>query len=155
MELKKCLQEETVADVGFRSPLIVRPETSIERTIDLMQTEKVGCVLVVDTTGLCGIFTERDVLKRVLHERRTLGEPVRTVMTSDPLSARPQEPISVVLNRMHAGGHRHLPVVDDAGRPLGTISVKRVVQFLSEHFPAAIYNLPPEPKRYGDTREGA
>ena len=56
---------------------------------------------------------------------------------------------------MEEGGYRHLPVVVD-DRPVGILSVKRIVHYLVEHFPATVYNLPPDaptlnhpPKREG------
>jgi hypothetical protein len=48
-----------------------------------------------------------------------------------------------------------LPVVDVAGRPLGVLSVKRIVHYLVEHFPSTIYCLPPDPNVFPMEREGA
>jgi CBS domain-containing protein len=55
---------------------------------------------------------------------------------------------------MEEGGYRHLPVVDQAGRPLGVLSVKRIVHYLVEHFPSTIYNLPPDPNAFPRRAEG-
>jgi predicted transcriptional regulator len=46
---------------------------------------------------------------------------------------------------MQAGGYRHLPVVDENRRPVGMLSAKRIVSYLVEHFPATVFNLPPDP----------
>ncbi|MGL4424211.1 MAG: CBS domain-containing protein [Gemmataceae bacterium] len=56
---------------------------------------------------------------------------------------------------MQQGGYRHLPVVDAENRPVGMLSAKRIVHYLAEHFPMAVYNQPPEPGRVPDTAEGA
>ena len=56
---------------------------------------------------------------------------------------------------MEEGDYRHLPVVDDYGRPMGVLSVKRIVHYLVEHFPSTIYCLPPDPNVYPRHREGA
>ncbi len=45
---------------------------------------------------------------------------------------------------MQHGGYRHLPVVDENNRPTGVLSVKRIIHYLAEHYPTAVYNLPPE-----------
>jgi len=45
--------------------------------------------------------------------------------------------------------------VDEAGRPVGVLSVKRIVHYLAEHFPATVYNLPPDPGVVPQEREGA
>ena len=48
-----------------------------------------------------------------------------------------------------------MPVVDESGKVSGVVSVKRVVQFLVEHFPEAVYNLPPDPTVIATSREGS
>ena len=155
MKLRKYLREETVAQTGYRKPITVSPTTPVHEAIAKMQTERVGCVLVVDQGTLAGIFTERDVLKRVLNVDRSTDTPVSELMTPKPAVANESEPIHCVLGRMHSGGLRHLPVVNDAGQAIGTISVKRVSSFIADHFASAVYNLPPEPHQYGASREGA
>ena len=75
-------------------------------------------------------------------------------MTPDPETVAPRDPIRLAVRKMKAGGHRHLPVVDEAGRPVGIVSVKGVVQYLVEHYPAAVYNQPP-PGQVPDSPEGA
>jgi CBS domain-containing protein len=56
---------------------------------------------------------------------------------------------------MQEGGYRHLPVVNEVGRPVGVLSVKQIVHYLVEHFPTTIYNLPPDPTVIPQEREGA
>ncbi len=56
---------------------------------------------------------------------------------------------------MHDGGYRHMPVVEPDGAVAGVVSVKRVAEYLVEHFPATIYNLPPDPAQRIDAAEGA
>ncbi len=55
---------------------------------------------------------------------------------------------------MEEGGYRHLPVVVD-DKPVGILSVKRIVHYLVEHFPATVYNLPPYSQAFLPRREGA
>ena len=59
------------------------------------------------------------------------------------------------IRRMEQGGYRHLPVVDEANRPVGILSVRRIVHYLVEHFPSTVYNLPPDPRTFPQEREGA
>ena len=69
--------------------------------------------------------------------------------------SRARLPIAAAVRKMEVGGYRHLPVVDGLGRPTGILSVKRIVHYLAEHFPATIYNLPPDPAVVPNEREGA
>ena len=111
-----------------------------------MRRGTVGCLLVCQAARLVGIFTERDLMRRVLAPGRPLTLPVSAV--HDAQSRRRLTPRSRSGRRparMVEGGYRHLPVVDEAGRPVGVLSVKRIVHYLVEHFPDTIYNLPPDP----------
>jgi CBS domain-containing protein len=121
-----------------------------------MRQQRVGCVLVCrEDDHLIGIFTERDLLRRVLAAELPLSVPVGLCMTRNPVVVSPKDPIGVAVRRMEEGGYRHLPVVDPAGRPLGVLSVKRIVHYLAEHFPSTIYNQPPDPNVVPLEPEGA
>jgi len=67
----------------------------------------------------------------------------------------PTESIRSALRRMEQGGYRHLPVVDRSGRPVGVLSVRRIVHYLVEHFPSTIHCLPPDPEAVPRRAEGA
>jgi CBS domain-containing protein len=55
---------------------------------------------------------------------------------------------------MSVGGFRHVPLVDDERRPAGILSVKDIVDYLVEHFPRDVLNIPPEPGKHSRTPEG-
>jgi CBS domain-containing protein len=76
-------------------------------------------------------------------------------MTPNPVLVHRKEPIGAVIRRMEEGGYRHLPVVDDVGRPVGVLSVKRIVHYLSEHYSPTVCNQPPDPAVVPDVAEGA
>jgi len=120
-----------------------------------MRQEQVGCVLVCQGSRIEGIFTERDLLKRVLASGKPLTTSVADCMTPHPIAVHPKDSIATAVRRMEEGGYRHLPVVDEAGVPLGVLSVKRIVHYLVEHFPATIYNLGPDPDLVPQKPEGA
>jgi CBS domain-containing protein len=87
-----------------------------------MKQHNIGALLVVDGQRLCGIFTERDALFRVLAEGRDPGATqLSQVMTPQPQTIHPDKPFLHALRIMHVGRFRHLPVVED-GRPLGVVS---------------------------------
>ena len=78
-----------------------------------MVEHNVGAVPVLDGKQLVGVFSERDIMKRVLVERRdpsatTVGE----VMSADPLVVGPDERVDNCLALMKQHGFRHLPVWD-------------------------------------------
>jgi CBS domain-containing protein len=144
-KLEGALLEDTVRLLAPSEPLRLSPEHSVARAIQAMVQNRRAAVVIVDATGrLVGIFTERDVLTRVMGAGRVARDTLlRDVMTPDPESLRPDDRIGYAINRMHAGGFRSLPLVDEAHRPIGIITVNDVVRWLAEIFPEAVLNLRP------------
>ena len=98
--------------------------TTVSEAARLMKEAGVGALLVLRKERLVGIFTERDVLIRVVAEGR---DPVHTrlsdVMTHDPDTLPPEKPFGHALILMREHGYRHVPVVDH-GRPVGVVSMR-------------------------------
>ena len=155
-ELARNLKTESVSRLQPTPPWRVRPDQTVAEAVALMRQQRVGCVLVCQGDDqLVGLFTERDLMRRVLAAGLPLCVPVGSCMTRNPVVVLPNEPLGAALRRMEEGGYRHLPVVDQAGRPLGVLSVKRIVHYLAEHFPSTIYNQPPDPNVVPLEPEGA
>ncbi len=155
MELARNLKIESVARLHPTAPRQIEAHRTVAETVDLMRIERVGCIVVIQDEKLIGIFTERDLLNRVLAAGKALSLPISEVMTPDPITVEPTDSIRTAVKRMQSGNYRHLPVVDDAKRPIGILSAKRIVHYLVEHFPNTIYNQPPDPKQVPETAEGA
>ncbi len=155
MPLKENLWRDTVARLPKRETVTVSPTASIREVIDRMQRNRAGCVVICEGETLAGIFTERDLMRRVLGKRRDLGEPISAVMTPNPMTTRDDESVSSVMQKMRDGGYRHLPVVDADGKMTGRISVREIVHYMVEYFPNDVYNLPPKPGQVQTSREGA
>ena len=154
MELARNLRKDPVSRLEPSPPRAVERSAAVADAVDLMRRDNVGCILVCEADRLVGLFTERDLVTRVLAVGKSLTLPIAEVMTPDPITVQPKDPIRLALRKMKSGGHRHLPVVDEANRPTGILSVKAVVRYLVEHYPAAVYNQPP-PGQVPDSPEGA
>jgi CBS domain-containing protein len=155
MDLAKNLKIESVSRLHPTAPHHLAPSQTVAEAVELLRREEVGCVLVCQGEQLVGIFTERDLMRRILAVGKPLSLPLAECMTPHPVVAQTKDTIGSAVRKMEVGGYRHLPVVDEAGRPVGTLSVKRIVHYLVEHFPATVYNLPPEPGAVQQYREGA
>lgn len=143
------LLQEPVTVLSTRSPLIFAAHTSTSEAMRSMQSQHRGCVLVTDdgtaSSPLTGIFTERDILLRVINRGRNPAEtPLADVMSHQPEFLQADARVAWVLNMMSVGGFRHVPVVNPRGCPIAVISVRDVVEFLVEAFPNEILNLPPD-----------
>ncbi len=156
MELTHSLERDLVRHFAPKAPLVTPPITTVRETIRLLQENQAGCVIICDAQSKAiGIFTERDVLRRVIGERVDLKSPIADVMTTDLASIKESDKIARAIQLLHQFGLRHLPVLDDEGKPIGLITVRHVMEYLVEHFPQAIYNLPPDPSPITEAREGA
>ena len=146
----------TVRQVMQPDPVTIGPDRPVREALDLMNRFRVGAVILTGPDReLAGIFTERDLLVRVLAAGLPLDAPMSWCMTPDPVTVEPKDSVRTAIKRMEAGGYRHLPVVDGRNRPVGILSARRVVHYLVEHFPGLVYNLPPDPDRVPEHPDGA
>ncbi len=155
MELSRNIRVESVSRLDPTPPLEIDVSAMVADAVVSLRLGNVGCLLVTERGRLVGLFTERDLLTRVLAPGRPLETVMRAVMTLNPVTVSPTDPIRTAIRRMQKGGYRHLPVVNGDGRPTGILSARRLVHYLVEHFPAIVFNLPPDPNQYPETREGA
>lgn len=113
---------EVLAEKG-RQVYTVAPGTSVRQAVREMNEHGVGALLVVDGERPAGIFTERDVLRRVVDAGLDPGStPVARVMTSDLLVLEPSATVEEAMAIMTQRRCRHLPVVED-GRVVGMVSI--------------------------------
>jgi CBS domain-containing protein len=112
-------------------PAAVHPETSAAEAIQLMLEHRVGAVTVVDQNGIvAGIFTERDVLRKLaLSGRDPAGTPVAGLMTAPVILATPATTPGEAFSIMMERHFRHLPVVDDQGRLIAMLSIRNLLQW--------------------------
>jgi CBS domain-containing protein len=139
-KLEGALLNDTVRLLEPGEPIQLRGEASVQDAIDRMVAEHRAAVVVVDAEGrLAGIFTERDVLFRIVDRGRNPATlRLAEVMTADPERLRVEQPLAAVLQMMSVGGFRHIPIVDGDDCALFVVSVRDVVQFLVEAFPREI-----------------
>ncbi|MBC8292134.1 MAG: CBS domain-containing protein [Proteobacteria bacterium] len=148
---------EPVSTLEPRKPVVVGPQTPALEAVAVMREQGMGCVLVVRSNRLKGIFTERDVLNNLVGLGPEVTKtPVRKLMTGNPETLRPSDSIAYALNKMSLGGYRHIPLVDNSDALVGVISVKDIVNYLVKLFPKSVMNLPTLPRgNYAREREGA
>ena len=112
-------------------------------------------IMDASTSRLAGIFTESDFLYRVVLPKLDVNQPIQGVMTSTPKVVQSSASVFQAIQIMEKGRIRHLPVLADDGSLTGVISLKEIIHYLVEYFPATVYNLPPTPVLAQPAREGA
>jgi CBS domain-containing protein len=153
--LGEAILGAAIEDLEPQQAVSVPAGATVREAVELMQARGIGAVLVLDDRGrVDGIFTERDVLRRVALGRAELTRPVVTLMTPSPECLGPQDGVAFALNRMIVGGFRQVPIVDDAGAPLAVLSLREVVSYIVSLLPGRVLNLPPEPRLEARSTDG-
>ena len=122
--VKTCLSQKPGALISVTSA------ESVQRALELMKEHRVRSVLVIDGGRLVGIITQGDCAIRVLlagRDARTT--PVAEIMTPDPLTVKPEDPLEACMGLMANRSIRHLPVLD-GGRVIGIVSIGDIVKDL-------------------------
>ncbi len=120
--VKTCLSQKPTRLIS------VTPADSVQRALELMKENRVRSVLVFEGEKLAGIITQGDCAIRVLlpglDARATR---VGDIMTRDPLTVKPSDPLEACMGLMANRNIRHLPVLDGA-RVVGVVSIGDIVK---------------------------
>lgn len=107
---------------------VVEPGQNVRSAARTMTERNIGAVAVVDAGRLAGIFSERDIMARVVAEGLNPDDtPVSLVMSKELVVAGPAERVDAAIQKMHSIGSRHLPVVDE-GKLVGMISIRDLLE---------------------------
>jgi signal-transduction protein with cAMP-binding, CBS, and nucleotidyltransferase domain len=155
MSLERDLRAERVAYLDLTFFSLADGATPVRTVLERMRNAGHGCALITQDGHLSGIFTERDVLHRVVDHPETWDRPVEAVMTACPDTVRPTEPVAAALRSMNRGHYRNVPVVDGDGKIVGNLTHYAILKFFSDRFQQEIYNLPPDPDQVPKSPEGA
>jgi CBS domain-containing protein len=121
----------TIREIMSVDLITVSPSVTVMRAASAMLAGKVGSVLVVDGSDLVGIFTERDVLRALVHHADAgRASPVTNWMTRDPVTVSPEARAEEALDLMLTCGFRHLPV-KEGDRLEGIVSMRDLSRILA------------------------
>ena len=154
MDPLDSLKGELISRLGPFTLNTLEPSETVLDAIHLMQKSRVGCVLVCNQGKIVGLLTERDILRRV-GTSQPLNVPLPSAMSKNVWSLRSDETVGRALEIMNVKQCRHLAVVAPDGSAVGVLTVGQIVHALVEHFPSAVYNLPPDAQQVSTAREGA
>lgn len=145
-QLNDVVLHTPIRQLRYGPRVSVPAGATVARAIKAIQQADVSCCLVTRPDGaVAGIFTERDVLRKVVGKRLdTAKTKIKAVMTADPECLTLDDSIGRAFNKMAVGGFRHVPLVDGKGKAIGVLSVRTLLGFLADHFPEAVVNLPPD-----------
>ncbi|HEX2832943.1 MAG TPA: CBS domain-containing protein [Thermoanaerobaculia bacterium] len=108
--------------------LVIDSELTVRHAAERMAERNIGAVAVVDAGRLSGVFSERDIMSRVVARGLNPDDTaVGLVMSKELVVAEPEENLDAALQKMHSIRARHLPVVRD-GKLVGMISIRDLLE---------------------------
>ena len=153
MNQKRNACNEKVSVLPTNDYIAVSPFTPLSQAIEAMKKDEGGCVIVLDDGRLAGIFTERDLLTKVLGTEIDLQSPIKDWMQPSVETLTPEATIGDAVRLMNDRSFRNIPIVQH-GELKGSISVFDIITYLAESYPKTTMNLPPLPAQVMDTVDG-
>lgn len=130
-----------ILDRKGRNVYSVAPTVTVAEAVAEMNLHRVGSVMVLEGGRLVGIFTERDVLRRVVGPGLDPHHvPVAKVMTANVMTIAPEATIEETMALFTEKRFRHLPVLEH-GELAGTISIGDITRWISDHHRAEAEQL--------------
>lgn len=130
-----------ILDRKGRNVYSVAPTVTVAEAVAEMNLHRVGSVLVMEGGRLIGIFTERDVLRRVVGPALAPHQvTVDKVMTTNVLTIGLEATVEETMALFTEKRFRHLPVVEN-GEVIGTISIGDITRWISDHHQAEAEHL--------------
>ncbi len=127
----------------------IGPTTSALEAVAVMAEHDIGALVVLEGERMVGIFTERDIARKLARSTSLEGLQVRQFMTERVLYVRPDQSIEACMALMTEKHVRHLPVLEQE-RLIGIISIRDVVanliaskSFIIEQLENYLYTIPP------------
>lgn len=121
--------KDTVGEIMTRDVVTVTPEDTVERAVRTMVERDIGSVVVQDSGEPVGLFTERDVTRRILDDSGLLKRRLGDVMSSPVVTAEPGQQIVDAFELMNAKNVRRLPVVE-GGRLVGIVTERDLLRWV-------------------------
>jgi CBS domain-containing protein len=107
----------------------VAPDDSVADALHVMVKQDIGAVVVVEDGRPVGVFTERDVSRRILHDPDLLGRRVENVMSAPVISVAPTDEVVFIFGLMTKERIRRLPVVDGT-RLVGIVTERDLLRWV-------------------------
>jgi CBS domain-containing protein len=121
-----------LGELARRAPVMVGPDTPIGEAARRMSEHGISSLLVGEGDTLAGIVTDRDLRNRVLAAGRDPGEPVRNIMTADPICLEDESPVVEGILAMAGRGIHHLPLLRK-GRVVGMVTTRDLMSLQTQH----------------------
>jgi len=150
----QAARQDSVSLLETTDYVCITPATPLYEAIEVMKEDEGGCAIVcTEDQSVVGIFTERDLLNKIVGQAINVNDPVSNWMSPIVATLVPEATIGEAVSVMNEKGYRNIPLVKD-GKLIGSISVFDVIRYLAESYPQSTINLPPNPGQIMESEEG-
>ncbi len=146
-------REDKVSLMQTDDYFCVAPATPLRQAIEVMKRDEGGCAIVCEGARVVGIFTERDLLSKIIGEEVDMNAPVGNWMSPVVSTLTLEASIGDAVSLMNEKSFRNIPLVKDE-QLVGSISVFDVILYLAESYPKETMNLPPMTDQIMPTEDG-
>ena len=153
IEASQNARRDSVSLMQTDDYVCLAPSDPLSKAIEVMKQDEGGCAIVCEDGRVVGIFTERDVLTKVVGEPVDMNAPVSNWMSPVVATLAPNATIGDAVALMDEKSYRNIPLVRD-GRLAGSISVFDIISYLAESYPKETMNLPPNLDQVMDSEHG-
>ncbi|HUQ33561.1 MAG TPA: CBS domain-containing protein [Pyrinomonadaceae bacterium] len=132
--LVRSVMEDNLSSLARMETIAARPDEPALEVARRMRDAETGCALVLDDAGkLAGIFTEHDVLRKLICIEGEARErvPVSELMSGNPEALRETDTVAAALNKMAMGRYRHVPIAANDGS-YSVASIKSVLKYIAQ-----------------------
>jgi CBS domain-containing protein len=126
--------EKTVSDLMLHDAVVsCIGNATVEEVVAVMVENNIGSIVIVEGKRPIGIFTERDLLKKVVPKKMDVSRTlISSIMTPNPVCIDTSTSIHKIMAAMRLGKFRHLVVTHPDGSLKGVVSIKDVLTFLTD-----------------------
>ena len=135
-------RQDSVSLMQTDDYVCIEPSTPLSQAIVAMKKDEGGCAIVCEGQRVVGVFTERDLLTKIVGNDINMQAPVSNWMSPVVSTLTPDATIGDAVTLMNEKSFRNIPLVKD-GNLVGSISVFDVIFYLAESYPKETMNLPP------------
>lgn len=120
----------------------IAPDATVYDALGLMADKGIGALLVMKGAKLAGLLSERDYARKVMLKGRSSKDTrVEEIMTTAPMTVKPDCPIDEAMRIMTESRVRHLPVMGAEGEVVGIVSIGDIVKWVITSHEATIEQL--------------
>ncbi len=148
------LREKKIYQIVNPKLVQAPPDISLENAVQLMQENKSGYIVIAKNKKVVGLFSENDVVLRILERDADWAKPISEFMAQNPPVLNIKDSVGSAIDLMGQSNFYHIPLVDDKNELVNVLSVRTLIRFLAEFYPTEVYNLPPKHDQIMATPEG-